>query len=70
MLSVSEITISPDDTKAKVQLFADSKEDVTAEAVAEVVGREVQMGSSCITADGDIAFLKSDGTWNWVGGDE
>lgn len=70
MLSVSEIKISPDSTKAKVQLFADAKTDVTTEAVAEVVGREVQMGSSVITADGDIAFLKSDGTWNWVGGDE
>lgn len=23
-------------------------------------------GSSCITATGDLAFLKSDGTWNWV----
>jgi hypothetical protein len=27
---------------------------------------ELAMGSSVITADGDLAFLKSDGTWNWI----
>ena len=26
----------------------------------------IDAGSSIITADGDIALCKSDGTWNWL----
>ena len=56
--------------KADVVLFADSKEDVTDEMVVVGLpeGVEPAFGSSVVTASGDIAFLKSDGTWNWLGG--
>lgn len=68
MLAITDIDINGD--KARVTVFADAKTDVTLEAVTQLAGREVEIGSSAITADADIAFLKSDGTWNWVGGDE
>lgn len=51
-----------------IQAFADAKEDVDESMVIERMPSdwEPQAGSSIITADGDVAFLKSDGTWNWV----
>lgn len=64
MIAVTDIDINGD--KARVSLFADAKTDVSADAVEDLVGREIEMGSSCVTADGDIGFFKSDGTWNWV----
>jgi len=30
----------------------------------------LEIGSTVMTVDGDIAFLTSDGRWNWVGGSE
>lgn len=59
----------------KVNLFADSKSEVTqvdmetGETEMEIVGMQpnvkLTMGSVVLTADGDAAFLKSDGTWRW-----
>lgn len=56
--------------KAEVVLFADAKTDVSSSMVIVGMpeGIEPAFGSSVITASGDIAFLKSDGTWNWIGG--
>ena len=60
----------------KVNLFADSKSEITqvdmetGETDMEIVGMspnvKLTMGSIAITAEGDSAFLKSDGTWNWL----
>ena len=51
-----------------VSAFADTKSEVTPSA--EIVGlpkdATIEMGSMIYTADGDVAFMKSDGTWNWV----
>lgn len=54
--------------KADVTLFADTKSEVTSGMVIEGLpdGVTIDFGSSVITAAGEIAFLKSDGTWNWV----
>lgn len=54
--------------KAEITAFADAKDEVTAgmSIVGLQYGIEPSMGSSVITAAGDVAFLKSDGTWNWV----
>ena len=59
----------------KVNLFADSKSDIsdvdmeTGQTSMVIVGLDpkvkLTMGSMVITADGDAAFLKSDGTWRW-----
>lgn len=59
----------------KVNLFADSKSEIsdvdmnTGQTSMVIVGLDpkvkLTMGSMVITADGDAAFLKSDGTWRW-----
>ncbi len=59
----------------KVNLFADDRSDVadvdmeTGETDMDIVGMQpnvkLTMGSVVLTADGDAAFLKSDGTWRW-----
>lgn len=53
----------------EVLLFADTKEEVSDDMQIDGIpkGKVISYGSSLITADGDIAFLKSDGTWNFVG---
>ena len=57
---------------ADVTLFADAKSDVSDEMVVVGLPEGIvpAFGSSVITASGDVAFLKSDGTWNWIGGEE
>ena len=54
--------------KAMATLVADSKEDIV--EGMKVIGlpkdTELLLGSSVITADGDFAYRKSDGSWNWV----
>ena len=53
----------------QVSLFADSKSDLSGSP--EIVGMPsdgtIAVGSSVLTASGELAFMKSDGTWNWVG---
>lgn len=60
----------------KVNLFCDSKSEVenvnmeTGETDMVIVGMapnvRLTQGSMVITAEGEAAFLKSDGTWNWI----
>lgn len=54
--------------KASVVAFADAKTDVTAGMVIEGLpqGLELAYGSVIVTADADVAFLKSNGAWNWL----
>ena len=54
--------------KAVVNLFADAKEDVTSgmEVIGMMDGYDIDVESSVLTAKGELAFMKSDGTWNWV----
>ena len=51
----------------KVSLFADTKAEV---GVSPIVGlpenATIEIGSTVMTASGELAFMKSDGTWNWV----
>lgn len=51
----------------KVSLFADTREEVVpgAEIIGMPEGATIEMGSDVFTSDGQIAFMKSDGTWNW-----
>ena len=52
----------------KVTLFADTKNEVV--DGAEIIGfpsdATIEMGSCVVTANAEVAFRKSDGTWNWV----
>lgn len=57
-----------DSNSYKVSLFADTKEDLTSgePIIGLPEGATIEMGSDCITASGEIAFMKSTGDWNWV----
>lgn len=56
------------DDKTLAVLFADTKEEVTGTLVIEGLPQGVSpdYGSKLITAKGELAFLDSNGTWNWV----
>ena len=68
MVKVTSLTrTSADDNAYKVELFADTKAEVdTATFIGLPEGAEIEMGSSVLTASGEVAFMKSDGTWNWL----
>ena len=71
MVKVQEIHSTEVEGTYKVQLFADTKDEVAdATIVGLPTGSDIAMGSSILTAAGEIAFMKSDGTWNWVGEEE
>ena len=51
----------------KISAFADTKAEVgTSEFVGLPANATIEMGSTVMTASGELAFMKSDGTWNWV----
>ena len=68
MIRVTSIKENHITNTAFVSLFADTKSEVTSEA--EILGLPegitIEQGSSVITASGELAFMKSDGTWNWL----
>lgn len=54
--------------KTVCTLFADTKEEVGSAAIVGLPqGVEPDTGSCVITAAGDIGFLKSTGSWQFVG---
>lgn len=69
MIVVTSWTRQPGDSinQYQIQAFADTKEEVVPGATFEgMPAGEMQPGSSVVTAKGEVAFLKSDGTFNWV----
>lgn len=69
MIKVTEVQNTDLDMNSyKISAFADTKEEVTPSAtiVGLPEGATIEMGSSLITASGDLAFMKSNGQWNWV----
>lgn len=68
MIKVTSSKINSITKEATVSLFSDTKSEVTSSA--EIIGLPddvtIAQGSSVITAYGEVAFMKSDGTWNWV----
>ena len=67
MVKVTSIK-HPINGEAIITGFADAQADVGPSMQIEGLpeGVKIAYGSSIITAKGEIAFLKSDGTWNWV----
>lgn len=57
--------------KSVCTLFADTKEEVSADMVILNLpdGVVPDSGSSVITASGDVAFLNSSNEWVWLGGE-
>lgn len=56
----------------RVELFSDTKEEVTdtpTDVVGMPDGTKIAMESTVLTANGEVAFMKSTGEWNWLGGE-
>jgi len=68
-ISVKEISLNHSTKTANVSLFADTKEEVTDNITVDGVPNDytLELGSSVMTTNGELAFRKSDGTWNWLG---
>ena len=62
------ISLNPNTKEAEVSLFSDTKNEVTSQMEVSDIpeGYTIAAGSSVLTADGDMAFMKSDGNWNWL----
>lgn len=54
--------------KAVVSLMADTKSDISSDmdVIGLPTGFKIDFGSSVLTTAGELAFMKSDGTWNWT----
>lgn len=70
MIKVIECTNTDRDFHTyKIVAFSDTKDEVATTPIADYIGMpknaNIEMGSLLITADCDVAFMKSDGTWNW-----
>ena len=67
MVIVQDVKLIESQMLAEVSLFADTKEEVTNDIQLSIPeGYSIRPGSSVMTANGEMAFRKSDGTWNWV----
>lgn len=68
MIKVTEIKLNPASMSANVALFADNKSDVTPNAEIQGLpdGYSIEFGSTVITAQGELAFMQSNGNWSWV----
>ena len=58
-------------TTYKISAFADTKAEVQSASFADYIGlpsdaTAFEMESDIMTAAGEFAFMKSDGTWNWL----
>ena len=65
--------VNHDTQEAKYSFFADTKSEVTdvmTGAVGMLPGLSIAQGSTVITASAEFAFMKSDGSWNWIGEEE
>lgn len=68
MIRVTSMKLNDTTKHATVSLFADTKQEVTSDAtiVGLPANTTIEQGSNVITAGGEVAFMKSDGSWNWV----
>lgn len=70
MIKVKSVNLNPQTMTANVSLFADTKAEVETTPVDDIVGfpknYTIEFGSSVMTSEGEMAFMKSTGTWNWV----
>lgn len=66
-VQVESVTFNHAAKTAKVELFVDSTSDVTSGMKVEGVPDDytLQAGSSAFTANKDLGFLNSAGTWVW-----
>lgn len=67
MIRVQSIELNPGKMEADVFLMADTKSEVTDGATIEGFpqGYKISFGSKCMTTSKELAFMGSDGEWNW-----
>ena len=69
MIKVQEIKNTDSDSNSYlISAFADTKAEVaTATDISGLPkGMKISIGSDVMTAAGEMAFMKSDGTWSWL----
>lgn len=71
MVTLIDIKRTYGDGGMRLELLADSKEDVLPTQLADVPGitgaGSITAGSICITTNLDVAIMANDGTWGpWV----
>lgn len=68
MIRVKNIKLNHITKEAEVSLFSDTKAEVSSASEISGLpeGYTIAPSSSIFTASGQVAFMKSDGTWNWV----
>ena len=71
MIKIIEIT-SMESNGVIATVFSDTKAEVPATgiATAKAFSKKLSAGSILFTADLEMAVLKSDDNWNWVGESE
>lgn len=70
-MKVKQIQNTDADNKTVlVSIFSDTKDEVATTSTDNIIGfpkgMGIEFGSVVVTADADVAFRKSDGTWNWI----
>ena len=68
MVTIMDLKLNNVEKTATVSLFSDTKSEVTNDMNVKGLpeGYTIAQGSSVMTSSAEIAFMKSDGTWNWV----
>lgn len=70
MIKCKSYSMNADGT-ADVSLFADAKDEVKddmsdVDVIGLPKGVKIAFGSDAMTASGEMAYRKSDDTWNWL----
>lgn len=69
MVKCTGYTLNDSDMTAKVELEADDRAEMSGITTDDIIGYPdgytMDFMSSVFTTSGEMAFLKSDGTWNW-----
>lgn len=69
MVRCTSYILNDADMTAKVELEADDKAEMSGITTDDIIGYPdgytMDFMSSVFTTSGEMAFLKSDGTWNW-----
>lgn len=68
MIKVKKIIKTEEPNVYEVELFADTKSEVVpgATIIGLPEGAVLDIGSSVMATNGDIAFMQSNGDWKWV----
>lgn len=69
MIRVNSITMKDSDMTANVFLEADTKDEVLSATTDDIIGfpkgYTIDFFSKCLTSDGEVGIMQSDGTWNF-----